>query len=68
MQKITVYKLSDGRLIETEALAIACQQEIDIKNSLTKLCNDHFKEAELSELPGIMYNKRKDFMEAFSNK
>ena len=68
MERITVFKLSDGRLIENEALARICQAEIDIKKRLSSLCKELFEGLDVEQYPQVIYNKRQEFLDALTNK
>jgi hypothetical protein len=68
MERVMVFKLSDGRLIENEALAIICQAEIDIKKRLSSLCKELFDGLDIEQYPQVIYNKRQEFLDALTNK
>lgn len=66
MEKIEAFKLSDGRIVDNEEIAIELQKEIDIKKKLTFLCEEYLSGLECFELSNEIYSKRVEFLLALN--
>ncbi len=70
MEKITVYKLSDGTFIEDEHKAVELQKRLDIKTALLNLCTQQLQDVvdddSIFEVVEILYDKRKAFISALT--
>jgi len=66
MEKITAFKLTDGRIVSDEKEAKELQKEIDIKNKLSILCEELLYGLEYYELADEIYRNRQEFLDALN--